>query len=250
MPTGSYKPFLLLSTRAENVAAHAEHLSFSRRTGIAPARLHQIRLESAALDPNFDVPNLADYSGIIVGGGPFNVMDSHKSEAQVAVETWFSSLLDAVRDRSFPFFGACYGIGLLGTAGNGVISRKFGEEASVAAVTKTDAGRQDPVLEGIPDTFYSPVGHKEAIEQLPKDAVLLGSGEHCPTQMFRLGDNAYATQFHPELDADTFAQRLGIYAGQGYYGPSGFEDAVLAARTKNIALSGLMLRNFAEIAAR
>ena len=43
-PRGA-KPFLLLSTRAEDAAAHAEQLSFARAAGIAPAMLHQLRLE-------------------------------------------------------------------------------------------------------------------------------------------------------------------------------------------------------------
>src|SRR5699024_344720 len=41
--TGDVKPYLLLSTRAEDAAAHAEHLSFARKSGLAPVKLHQLR---------------------------------------------------------------------------------------------------------------------------------------------------------------------------------------------------------------
>lgn len=91
------------------------------------------------------------------------------------------------------------------------------------------------------------VGHKEAIEELPAGATLLATGVACPVQMFRLGPNAYATQFHPELDADTFEQRLRIYADQGYYQPGGSVRAVADARRFDVARSAQVLRNFTRL---
>lgn len=242
-PAADAKPFLLLSTRAEAAAAHAEHLSFARKAGLAPAKLHQVRLDVArpkALD-------LSRYSGVIVGGGPYNASDEVKSAVQREVEAWFADHLAEVLETRFPFFGACYGVGLLGTVGRGRVSRKHGEEAAVIEVSLTGDGAGDPVLEGMPGRFHAMVGHKEAIEELPEGATLLATGEHCPVQMFRLGPNAYATQFHPELDADAFEQRLTIYADQGYYRPGGNERAVADARRFDVGRSGLVLRNFTRL---
>lgn len=239
----STKPFLLLSTRGEEAAAHAEHLSFARTAGVAPAKLHQIRLEKGL--PS--ALSLDDYSGIIVGGGPFNSSDEIKSGLQKRVESWFDDVLAEVLDRDFPFLGACYGVGLLGMAGSGSVSRRHGEEADVITIKKTAEGTVDPILEGLPTTFHGIVGHKEAIDQLPADATLLATGDNCPVQMFRIGANAYATQFHPELDADTFAQRLRIYSNQGYYQPGSDSAAVEAARRLDVKRSGQILRNFARI---
>lgn len=39
-------------------------------------------------------------------------------------------------------------------------------------------------------------------------------------QMLRVGRNVYATQFHPELDADGLALRINIYKHAGYFAPS------------------------------
>lgn len=237
------KPFLLLSTRAEDAAAHAEHLSFARAAGLAPAMLHQVRLERErprALD-------LARFGGVIVGGGPFNASDPDKSAVQRDVEAWFDDHLAEVLDTEFPFFGACYGVGLLGTVGRGRVTRKYGEEAAVVEVSVTPEGSRDPVLRGLPGRFHAMVGHKEAIEELPAGATVLAAGDHCPVQMFRLGPNAYATQFHPELDADAFEQRLRIYADQGYYRPGGNDRAVADARRYDVARSATMLRNFTRL---
>lgn len=237
------KPFLLLSTRAEDAAAHAEQLSFARAAGLAPAMLHQLRLERErpkALD-------LERYGGVIVGGGPYNASDESKSAVQLEVEAWFDDHLAEVLETEFPFFGACYGVGLLGTVGRGRVSRKHGEEAAVVEVSVTPEGASDPVLAGLPERFHAMVGHKEAIEELPAGATLLATGASCPVQMFRLGRNAYASQFHPELDADTFEQRLRIYADQGYYQPGGNDRAVADARRFDVARSAQVLRNFTRL---
>ena len=237
------KPFLLLSTRAEDAAAHAEQLSFARAAGLAPAMLHQLRLERErpkALD-------LERYGGVIVGGGPYNASDESKSAVQLEVEAWFDDHLAEVLGTDFPFFGACYGVGLLGTVGRGRVSRKHGEEAAVVEVSVTPEGASDPVLAGLPERFHAMVGHKEAIEELPAGATLLATGASCPVQMFRLGRNAYASQFHPELDADTFEQRLRIYADQGYYQPGGNDRAVADARRFDVARSAQVLRNFTRL---
>ena len=237
------KPFLLLSTRAEDAAAHAEQLSFARAAGLAPAMLHQLRLERErpkALD-------LERYGGVIVGDGPYNASDESKSAVQLEVEAWFDDHLAEVLETDFPFFGACYGVGLLGTVGRGRVSRKHGEEAAVVEVSVTPEGASDPVLAGLPERFHAMVGHKEAIEELPAGATLLATGASCPVQMFRLGRNAYASQFHPELDADTFEQRLRIYADQGYYQPGGNDRAVADARRFDVARSAQVLRNFTRL---
>lgn len=237
------KPFLLLSTRAEDAAAHAEQLSFARAAGLAPAMLHQLRLERErpkALD-------LERYGGVIVGGGPYNASDESKSAVQLEVEAWFDDHLAEVLETDFPFFGACYGVGLLGTVGRGRVSRKHGEEAAVVEVSVTPEGASDPVLAGLPERFHAMVGHKEAIEELPAGATLLATGASCPVQMFRLGRNAYASQFHPELDADTFEQRLRIYADQGYYQSGGNDRAVADARRFDVARSAQVLRNFTRL---
>jgi len=37
--------------------------------------------------------------------------------------------------------------------------------------------------------------------------------------MFRIGDNVYATLFHPESDAEEFALRINTYRNHGYFQP-------------------------------
>src|SRR5699024_3596830 len=106
------KPFLLLASRAEDAAADTEYEAFLRYGGLVEDQLHRVRMEAGPL-PEI---TLADYSGVIVGGSPFNSSDpvESKSPVQRRVETELTTLLDQIVHRDFPFLGACYGIASLG----------------------------------------------------------------------------------------------------------------------------------------
>lgn len=238
-----FKPFLLISTRPEDDASAAELVSFREKMGLIDDEIIQIRLQSRPLG-DFRID---DYSGIVLGGSPFNNSDEVKSELQQRVEADVARIMDEVLERDFPLFGACYGIGAVGTSIGALVDPTYGETASVVAISLTDEGKVDPVLEGMPPTFQSMVGHKDAITSLPDRAVLLASGEACPVQMFRVGKNVYATQFHPELDPEAFAFRLRVYEGRGYYAPGELDSIIATTVNVDLTVDDLLLRNFARL---
>ncbi len=236
------RPFLLLSTRAEDVAADDEYAGFLRATGLGEQELHRIRVEAGPL-PEID---LDDYAGVLLGGSPFNSSDPDelKSDVQRRVERELARLLDRVVARDFPFLGACYGIGTLGTHQGGVVDRTYGEPISAVRVQLTDAGRSDPLTAGMPGAFDAFVGHKEACRVLPRSATLLAGSAGCPVQMFRIGSNVYATQFHPELDVPGLLTRVRVYQHAGYFPPSEL-DALVARLTPAVVTEpGRLLENF------
>lgn len=211
------KPFVLLATRADDAIADAEYEAFLRFGGLRPSQLRRIRLERERM-PALD---LSEWSGILVGGSPFNTSDddADKSALQRRVEAEMSALLDVVIERDFPFFGACYGVGTLGVHRGATVDRRFGEPVGAVPITLTAEGRADPLFGAMPDTFSAFVGHKEACSALPPSAVLLATGERCAIQAFRVGNNAYATQFHPELDVAGLIGRVRAYRHEGYFAP-------------------------------
>jgi GMP synthase (glutamine-hydrolysing) len=236
------KPFLLLASRAEDAAAEDEYAAYLRYGGLTPGQLRRIRLEAAPL-PDLD---LTEYSGVIVGGSPFTSSDppEHKSETQHRVEHELAGLLDRIVAQDFPFLGACYGVGTLGTHQGAVIDRTFGEPLGAVEIGLTEAGIADPVLRGMPRTFTAFTGHKEACSSLPAHAVLLASSQACPVQMFRIRDNLYATQFHPELDAEGLVTRIDIYRHAGYFPPESAEELMAAARRFTVTEPMNILKNF------
>jgi GMP synthase (glutamine-hydrolysing) len=209
------KPFLLLATRPEDAAADNEYEAFRAFTGLGERGLVRVRLEQRPLG---DV-DLAAWSGIFLGGGPFNSSDPQetKSALQCRVEADLHRLLDQVVAADFPFLGACYGIGTLGTHQGGVVDRRYGEPVGPVTITLTAQGREDPLTGVLPAGFEAFVGHKEAISELPPGAVLLAGSSTCPVQAFRIGANVYATQFHPELDPSGLGLRIEVYKHAGYF---------------------------------
>lgn len=242
------KPFLLVGTRPEDDAADGELDAVLRFGELAPDQLVRVRLEAAPM-PHLD---LDEYSGLIVGGSPFNASDpvETKSATQLRVEAELASLLDEVVARDFPFLGACYGVGTLGVHQGGVVDRTYGEAVGAVPVTLSPAGRADPLFEGLPDTFDAFVGHKEAIHVPPPHAVVLASSPGCPVQAFRVRQNLYATQFHPELDVPGIVTRIEIYRHAGYFPAETTQTLIAEVSRQVVAHPPRVLANFVRRYAR
>jgi GMP synthase (glutamine-hydrolysing) len=242
------KPFLLLASRADDAAADNEYESFLALSGLSERDLHRVRVEQRPLGP----VDLADWSGFLLGGGPFNASDpaADKSAVQRRAEADLSGLLDQVVGADFPFLGACYGIGVIGSHEGAVVGREYGEPISAVEVTLTAAGRDDPLLGRLPAKFQAFVGHKEAISVLPGHAVRLASSATCPVQAFRVGSHVYATQFHPELDAAGLCTRIDVYQHHGYFEPDQAGDLKVMAHRSQVsappALIGEFVRRYAR----
>ena len=242
------KPFLLLASRAEDKAAEEEYEAYLRYGGLEPDQLMRIRMEAGPL-PELD---LSGYSGVIVGGSPFTSSDppEHKTATQHRVERELSLLLDRLVPADFPFLGACYGVGTLGLHQGAVIDRTYGEGLGGTTIKLTAEGLQDPLLRGLPESFTAFTGHKEGCTVLPPHAALLASSAACPVHMFRIKNNLYATQFHPELDADGLITRIDIYRHAGYFPPESAEMLMENARQFSATEPMKILRNFVELYAR
>jgi GMP synthase (glutamine-hydrolysing) len=239
------KPFLLIATRDHDQAAADEYRAVLRHTGLRPDELRHLRLEAAPM-PSIE---LDDYAGILLGGSPFNVSDRDKSPVQLRVEAELGALLTRVIAGDVPFLGMCYGIGILADALGGSVGTANGEPVGAAEIRLTEAGRDDPLLAGVGDSFHAFVAHKEGCAVAPAGMDVLGLGDACPLQLVRIGRRVYATQFHPELDADDLAVRMKIYANDGYFDPD--EYATLVAQLKASPVDGrqhLLLRNFIALA--
>jgi GMP synthase (glutamine-hydrolysing) len=236
------RSFLLLAIRAEDAAADNEYDSFLTLAGLAESELHRIRLEQRALG---DV-DLRDWSGILLGGGPFNYTDPEelKTPVQRRVEEDLRGLLDQVVSADFPFLGACFGIGALGRHQGAVVDRRYAEPVGAVEVAVTPTGRRDPILGQLPATFQAFTGHKEAISRLPGHAVLLASSAGCPVQAFRVGAHVYATQFHPELDVDGLCTRVEVYKHAGYFDPDQADEIKAQAARSHVNWPPAVLRGF------
>ena len=239
------KPFLILQLRPEDDTSDNEFAAICRYGGLAPQQTHRLRIERQGIPRDLC---LDDYSGIIVGGSPFDIStpEAEKSRLQKRIEADFSRLFDRLVPRDFPFLGACSGNGLLGSWLGADITPRYGEPVGCFELELTGEGKTDPLLAGYPDRIPALLGHKEACDRLPEGATLLIRGEACPVQMFRVGRNVYATQFHPEGDAEGFILRIQAYRHHGYFRPEEADALIERIRPARTPEANAILRRFVE----
>ncbi|WP_154366257.1 glutamine amidotransferase [Maribacter luteus] len=237
------KKLLILQLRPEDETADSEFNAILQVGGLSPNDVERIRLEKA-----IPVIDLNDYTGIIVGGSPFDISTPslQKSLVQKNIEAFFKTLFDDIVDRDFPFLGACSGNGLLGNYCGAAISTTFSEPIGSVEVRITEEGKEDPLLKNLPETFSALVGHKEACDDIPPGAVLLATSATCPIQMFRIKQHIYATQFHPEADANEFILRINIYKNHGYFPAEEANNLITRIKKTDTPIPKIILKRFVE----
>ncbi len=237
------KPVLILQLRPEDNTSDSEYDCFLKYGNLEKQDTCRLRIEQTGIPDNLKLDN---YSAIIVGGSPFDIStpENKKSAIQKKIEADFNRLLELVVSRDLPFLGACSGNGLLGNFMGTQISTQYGEAVSCVELEITKAGKLDPLLSDMPDTIDVLLGHKEACDTTPTGATLLITGEDCPVQMFRVGENVYATQFHPEGDAEEFILRIETYRHHGYFKPHEAESLKQNVSQKPTPYAQEILRRF------
>ncbi len=237
------KPVLIMQLRPEDDTSDNEYQAFLRYGELTETQTRRLRIEKNGIPRDLSID---DYSAIIVGGSPFDISEQNekKSAIQHKIEADFNRLLEQVVERDFPFLGACSGNGLLGAYLGTPISRRYGEAVGCVKLDITEEGKHDPLLSGFPDQISVMLGHKEACDDVPQGAILLMTGVTCPVQMFRVGNNVYATQFHPEADAEGFSLRIEAYKHHGYFEPHEAEQLIKAVCQEQTPFAQQILQRF------
>ncbi|NNC99897.1 MAG: glutamine amidotransferase [Gammaproteobacteria bacterium] len=242
------KPFLILQLRPEDDISDNEFAALLNYGALKQQEVHRIRVEQNGI-PSL---NLANYSAVIVGGSPFDIStpEQQKSTIQKTIESDFYHLFDDIIAADFPFLGACSGCGLLGSYLQTPISGKFAEPVGTASVMLTEDGKNDPLLVDYPERIDVLLGHKEACDDTPTGATLLLRGDDCPVQMFRVGANVYATQFHPEGDYQGFTMRIHAYRNHGYFAPEQADELIAKVSQADTPYAKRLLKRFVQLHAR
>jgi len=239
------KPFLILQLRPEDNTSDNEFAAILKYSELEEQDTHRIRLEKNGIP---DELSLGEYCAVIVGGSPFDISTSEedKSIIQKKIEHDFNRLFDHIVKNDFPFLGACSGNGLLGSYLGTSISTLYGEPVACVNLELTEEGKKDALLCGFPDQIAVLLGHKEACDTTPDGAVLLLTGKACPVQMFRIGKNVYATQFHPEGDSEGFIMRIHAYKHHGYFQPHEAECLIEAVSREDTPYAHKILKRFVQ----
>jgi GMP synthase-like glutamine amidotransferase len=144
----------------------------------------------------------AQYSGAITMGGYMGANDDVEFP-------WLTDARSMMKDlvaNDIPFFGICLGGQLLATAVDGKVGPTPVPEIGVASFRVTSDAAQDAVFGYLAGKeVIAAEWHKDYITDLPDDAVVLAGNDVCPVQAFRIGENVYGVQFHPEIDSEIFS---------------------------------------------
>ncbi|MBB3731963.1 type 1 glutamine amidotransferase [Nonomuraea dietziae] len=139
--------------------------------------------------------------GLIVLGGEASAWDDEGCP-------WLPATRDLLRTsvtNGTPTLGICLGAQLMTLACGGAVERGGeGLEVGAREVVALPEAAADPLF-GALGRALAVQYHQDAMTALPEGAVRLAAGEQYPNQAYRLGERAWAVQFHPEATPEIFA---------------------------------------------
>jgi len=166
--------------------------------GVAPSAVEatgaSVRVWDA-IDPNAARPALHEVDGVVVFGSTFNM--EHADEQPFIKET--SELMREAMAGRIPVLGVCFGGQLLAWTLDAEVSRSPVREVGFEPIHPTPDAVDDPLFSHLMDGDMAFQWHLDTFV-LPPDAKLLITGDQVANQAFRVGDLAWGTQFHLEVN--------------------------------------------------
>ncbi|MBS0451518.1 MAG: glutamine amidotransferase [Proteobacteria bacterium] len=186
------------------------------------------------------LPAANEISGVVLTGS--HSMVSHREPWSERTAAWLAGV---VQQDQLPVLGICYGHQLLahalgGEAGDHPVAMEIG----TVDVQTTPAAAQDPLFRALPGHFAANVVHRQSALRLPAGAVRLAGNDFEPHQAFRVGEQAWGVQFHPEFDEEAMRGYVDHLA-ESLQNPAAVREAV---RPTPEAAS--LLQRFARIVAQ
>lgn len=197
--------YLLLQIRdSDDPIRRQEIVCFARALGCEPEAIDPLDLLSG-----FPTQEQIQQVDAVLVGGSGNYSAAGESP-------WLESTLAGFRwlvEQRKPTFASCWGFQAIARAlGGSCIHDPPRAELGTLEFQLTEAGRRDPLFGELEDSFFGMAGHEDHVVALPPDAILLASSQLVRHQAFKVVDSpVYCTQFHPELDLQTFLDRVAAY---------------------------------------
>jgi GMP synthase (glutamine-hydrolysing) len=166
------------------------------------------------------------YDAVLVLGGSMNV-DQEDAHAWLAGE---KALLAELLERERPLIGLCLGGQLIAEAAGAAPRRVARPEIGWHRVELTPEGAEDPLFAPLAPGFETFQWHSYEFP-LPAGAVPLARSEVC-LQAARIGEAAWALQFHPEVSAADAQWWIEDYRSDSDAVALGLDPLALSAETE------------------
>lgn len=204
------KPILLIQFRTDASMLHEQECI---KKALGRRELVSVNI----LDENVVIPeNLNDFAGFITGGsGEYNISD-WPGQIKRKIER-LRPVLEEIVESDLPLLSICFGHQLMAYwLGGEVKNDKAQAESGTVEIHLNKKGTDDRLFNDIPGNFYAVLGHKDSATKLPKGAKLLAYSDKCRIEAYKIKNNIYGVQFHPELDREGMLWRLSLYPSYAY----------------------------------
>ncbi|WP_076594063.1 glutamine amidotransferase [Herminiimonas arsenitoxidans] len=199
------KPLLIIKTGDTYPELAAEFGDYEHWIN---AGFGELNLPVQVIDPRHGgvLPSIDTIAGVVVTGSDSMVTDRAAWSEDVAA--WLAQLVK----HNTPVLGICFGHQLLAHALGGEVGfHPQGLELGSVDIQKTPSAASDILFKDLPMKFAAQEAHRQCVQKLPPNAVLLASNEFELHQAYRVGAYAWGVQFHPEFNreiAQRYIQRL------------------------------------------
>lgn len=179
----------------------------------------------------YNYPELSTFDCLIILGGPMSV---YQEQDYPWLRTEKLFVRSAV-DHGKLILGVCLGAQMLAEILGGNVYRNAHKEIGWHLVRCI--GTQHPLLDGIPDTFYSFQWHGDCVDP-PEGASILAYSDACSVQAFAYGLRVLGLQFHLETTPACIETMLDLWTSDlapGPYVQSAEHIRQVADRSENSA---------------
>jgi GMP synthase (glutamine-hydrolysing) len=235
------KILLLQARDADDPMADHEHRCFAERTGLPADRV--VVHDLCAGPPT--LARVRSHAALMIGGAG----DYYVSKGNLPNHGAFFDLIHEVIAVGHPTFGSCFGYQCLVSAlGGDIVFDPDNTEVGTYPLRLTDEGRADELFGELPERFNAQLGRKDRAVRHPEGVPNLATSAASPFQALRIpGKPIWATQFHPELDRITNADRYRHYLNGYASHMSEEEKAASLERFEESSEASGLLRRFVEI---
>ena len=235
------KKILVFQFRTDKSLIH-ERSCILKTTGLNSSEVKFINI----LNKKCEIPQFSDinlYRAVVLGGsGQVNISDWSPQIKKLILR--IKPFMRQVIKIDIPTLNICFGHQLVSFMfGGGVKADQNQAETGTHKILLNDQGKKSLLFKNIPASFYAVEGHKDSVTKLPQDAVLLASSDRCHVQAYRIKNNIYGLQFHPELDKQGMKYRISLFPSYA----KGKDLDEFLKDYKQTSFAAKVLKNFSDI---
>ncbi len=169
---------------------------------------HGIPRRIILLQPPLDLPQIEDFTHLVLLGGPMNVYEEDRYPFLKGEDL----LIKETIQRGKKILGICLGAQLIARALRAKVFKASAKEIGWYEVSLTEFGLRDSLFSNFPLRFKVFQWHEDTFE-IPAGARLLVTSDPVSHQAFRYGGNVYGLQFHLEVTEEMIQEWLETYEG-------------------------------------